>query len=405
MGWFTRKSPPAPEAKSELTDSDSTSWQSLVDFFTPSSTGVTVTAENAVRVPAVNAAVSLISETMRMLPCKLYRATDDGKDAETDHPAYGLVHDTANDWQSAGQIRQQITIDSLLHGDGFGFVGKAGGKPTEILHLPRHTVIVEWDDLNRPSYRIGSTTYSTDEIIHLQMPSLDGKRGLGLLQAGREAIGLAILLERSAARLFKNSARPGGVLSFKGSLNATAASRIAQSWKAAHGGDKAGGTAVLDNEGSYTPVQFTSVESQHQEQRSFAINEIARLTRVPATMLSDLSRATWSNTEQLNLQFLQTCLLPWLRSWTDAYSRTLLTKEERSTLSFEFVVDDLLRADTAARATAYSQFRSMGVMTSNDVRRLENLPPLPGGDVLQNPFTTSAAKPANDNQPSGASAA
>jgi phage portal protein BeeE len=98
-------------------------------------------------------------------------------------------------------------------------------------------------------------------------------------------------------------------------------------------------------------------------------------------------------------------LLPWLRSWTDAYARTLLSREERATHSFEFIVDDLLRADTAARAEAYSKFRSAGVMTANDVRRLENMPPLADGDVLQNPFTTSGRAPANDNQPAKDNAA
>lgn len=406
MGWFSRKSAPVSETKSELTECDSTSWAALTGLLSSSASGVTLTTELAAHFSPVNAAFSIIGETARMLPCKINKVVGEGKEPDDTHPAYALVHDMANDWQSAGQVRQQITIDAVLHGDGFGFVGKVAGKPTEILHIPRHSMVVEFDNINRPSYRIGTQNYTTDEIIHLQSPSLDGKRGLGLLQAGRDAIGLGILLERTAARLFKNNSRPGGVLSFKGTLNAPAAGRVAQSWKSAHGGDNAGGVAILDNEGTYAPIAFTSVEAQHQEQRSFAINEIARLTRVPATMLSDLSRATWSNTEQLNLQFLQTCMLPWLRGWTDAYARTLLTKEERSQYSFEFIVDDLLRADTAARATAYSQFRSMGVMTANDVRKRENLPPLAGGDELQNPFTTSGKQPANDNiQPPKESAA
>lgn len=393
MWPFTRKPAPAPETKSELTDPTSDSWAALCDAFAISSTGVAVTAESAMRVPAVNAAVSLIAGTCRTLPVKLYRSDDDGKAVATDHAAYGLAHDHANDWQSAGQVRQQVTIDSILHGDGFAFVTKSGDKPVEILHLPRTAVVVEHLDSGEPRYRIGDRYYGPADIINLQTPSIDGKRGMGLLQSGRDAIGLAILLERTAARLFKNNSRPGGVLSFKGRLTPETATRIGQAWRAAHGGDGAGGVAVVDADGKYDPVAFTSVESQHAEQRSFAINEIARLTGVPATMLSDLSRATWSNTEQLNLQWLQTGLLPWLRSWTDAYSRTLLTREERSRYSFEFIVDDLLRADTAARAESYSKLRAAGVVTANEVRRLENMPPIAGGDVLQNPFTTSGRAP------------
>ena len=90
------------------------------------------------------------------------------------------------------------------------------------------------------------------------------------------------------------------------------------------------------------------------------------------------------------MQFLQFTLLPWLRTWEAAYRRILLNPDERATLSIEFIVDDLLRADTATRANSYGQFRSMGAMTANEVRKRENLPALPGGDKLENPYTTTA---------------
>lgn len=394
MWPFNKKTAEPPETKGELTDPASESWGALAGLFTSSSTGVAVNAEIAMRVPAVNAAVTLVATAVGTLPCKLYSRTADGKEAADDHAAYTLVHDEANDWQSAGKVRELVTIDAMLHGDGFAFVNKAGKKPAEILHLPRSNVAVEYLDSGEPRYRVGQTLYKPDQIIHIQAPSLDGKTGLGLIRAGREAIGLAVLLERTSARLFRNNSRPGGVLSFKGQLQKKTVERIGESWRAAHGGDKAGGVAVLDQAGEYTPIAFTSVESQHTEQRNFAIGEIARLTRVPITMLQELSKGTFANTEQQALQFLQLCLLPWLKAWTDAYRRTLLSKDERVSHSIEFVVDDLLRADTQARAASYAQFRSAGVMTANDVRRKENLPALPDGDSLSSPYTTAG----NDNR-------
>jgi HK97 family phage portal protein len=109
------------------------------------------------------------------------------------------------------------------------------------------------------------------------------------------------------------------------------------------------------------------------------------------TFLGDLGRATWANSEQMNAQFLQFTLLPWLRTWEAAYRRVLLSPDERGEYSIEFVVDDLLRADTATRAAAYASFRSMGAMTANEIRTRENLPAMTGGDVLQNPFTTTTS--------------
>ncbi len=403
MGWWSRKSVAVSEIKA-----DDSAWWPFSDWITPSSTGVNVTADSAMRVPAVNAAVMLISDSIRTLPCELQEKTVAGADV-TDHPATDLVGGFANDWSSAGEVRQRITIDALLYGDGFGFVSKVAGRPVEIFHLPRGTVSIEWLSTGEPVYSVNGQKYGAGEILHIAQPNwhnAPAQRGLGLLHNGRDAIGLAIALNQASARLMRNNSRPGGVLTFKGSLSAPAASRIAQAWKAAHGGEGAGGVAVVDQDGSYAPVAFTSVESQHAEQLAFAVNEISRLTRVPAVMLSDLSRATWSNTESLFQQFLQMCLLPWLKRWTDAYALTLLSKDERSKYCFAFDVEELLRADTATRTTAYAQLRSMGAVTANEVRAWEGLEPLPGGDKLENPFTTSPGKvPANDNQPAKESAA
>lgn len=397
MGWFFNKSAPVAEVKSELTDPTSDSWAALCDAFAVSASGVIVNADTAMGVTAVNAAVGITSDSTAGVPCSLLRDdADDGERAAKDHPAFQLVHGFANEWMSSGEVRRRVTQDAILFGDGFALVTRTAGRPAEILYAPRCIVVTEYKPDGEPLYRIDGKVYGPRDIIHLQVPNPNDplqQRGLGLLQTGRNAIGLLILLERSSSNLFRNNSKPSGVLTVKGSLNATAAARMATAWRSAHSGDKAGSVAIIDNDGSYTPINFTSVDSQTVEQRAYGVSEISRLTRVPATLLSDMSRATWSNSVQLDLQFVKYGLQPWLRAWCDAYARTLLSPEERATMHFEFDLSQLLMADPAARATAFGQYRSAGVMTANDVRRELNLPPLPDGDVLASPHVT----PANDN--------
>lgn len=395
MKWWNRKTDTVSETKGELTDPDSESWGALTGLFSSSTSGVPVTAESAMRVPAVHAAVSLIAGAVGTLPVRMFRNTTDGREAVTDHAALDMIDGFANAWHSAGKVRELATADALLHGDGFVFVNKVGRKPVELLYLRRDKVVVEYDETtDEPSYRLGDTVYGPDRVIHIQNISLDGRRGLGLLRAGADAIGLAILLERTSTRLQRNSARPGGVLSFKGELRKGTVERIGASWRAAHGGDSQGGVAVLDNSGEYRPVSFTSVEAQHSEQRQFAIQEIARLTGVPVTLLQDLSHGNFANTEQQSLTFIQHGLLPWLSEWTDAYARTLLSRTDRRQFAFEFDVDSLLRADTQSRASSFASLRAAGIITGNDARRELNLPARPDGESLASPYTTAG----NDNQ-------
>lgn len=393
---------PVPETKGELTDPDSASWEVLVGFGQNKAEGVRVSAETAMRVPAVACAVRTIAETVATLPAAVFRIDDqDSKKVDPNHVAHPLVNQDANDWHSAGKVRELVTIDAILRGDGFAYVTKnSEGKPLEILHLRRHNITVEYQLTGEPIYRVGGVITPADQIIHVQAPSIDGERGLGLVSAGREAIGLSILLERTAANLMRNNSRPGGILSFKGLMKPEAMKRAGEAWRTTHGGTKAGGVAPLDNDAKYQPIAFTSVESQHNEQRIFAIGEIARLTRVPITMLQELSKGTLANVEMQSLQFLQFCLLPWLRAWTDAYRRCLIAKDDRKRFEIGFDVDELLRGDSQARAEAYAKYRASGSMTANDVRRKEGLPALPDGNTLASPYTTSGtAKPANDNSP------
>ena len=173
-------------------------------------------------------------------------------------------------------------------------------------------------------------------------------------------------------------------------LDVDAKKKLAASWFNTHGGTRSGGTAVLDEGMDYLPLSTTLADAQFAENRLEQIREIARVFRVPPTMLFELSRGTWSNTEEMARQFLQITLKPWLVAWSWSYARCLLTPDERKAVYLEALTDDLLTTDTAARATAYGQYRSMGALTANEVRAGLNLPPMEGGNTLENPYTTTS---------------
>jgi len=360
----------------------------------PTLTGKTVTTESALRVPAVACAVALIAETVGSLPAKLFEK--DGRASVTDHPAFSLIHDEANPWTSAEALRVQLTTDALLRGHGFALVVRtATGAPVELHRLEPHMVQVETDDFGEPAYLVqladGRHRYPFTDILHV---SAFG--GASPITLGREAIGLALAFEEHIAKLFANGGKPGGILKTEKTLGDEAKAKLATSWTAAHGAGRSGGTAILDEGMSYEAVTMTLADTQFAENRLEQIREIARAFRVPPTMLFELTRGTWSNTEEMARQFLQVTLKPWLASWSWAYARCLLSPEERRRLYVEFVTDDLTTTDTAARAAAYGQYRSMGAMTANEVRAGLNLPPRADGDTLQNPYTTTGAAPAVD---------
>ncbi|MCA1286253.1 phage portal protein [Salipiger bermudensis] len=358
----------------------------------PTITGKAVSASSAMRVPAVACAVSLIAETVGSLPVKLYEQED--RAAVKGHSAYKLIHDEANPWTSAQSLREQLTTDALLHGQGYALVVRNGvGDPVELHRLAPETVQFETDGLGEPTYLVqlsdGRRSYAFQDILHVQAFG-----GASPITLGREAIGLALAFEEHISKLFANGASPGGIITAPKTVQEEAKAKLKASWLDGHSGPKAGGVALLDEGMQYQQITMTLTDAQFAENRLEQIREIARIFRVPPTMLFELTRGTWSNTEEMARQFLQVTLKPWLTEWAWAYARCLLTADERRDLYVEFVTDDLTTTDTAARAAAYGQYRSMGVMTANEVRSGLNLTPRGDGDTLQNPYTTTGAAPA-----------
>lgn len=377
----------------------------------PASAGVVVTAATALRVPAVSAGVKAIAEAASILPLNAYRRADDGsREKDTNAPAFRLLNGDACPWLRGSQLRELMTADAISYGNGYALIVRDGERqPRELHRVHPQSVAIDVDSLtSEPRYKIASTDgrqriVSFTDMLHLRAPSplsADSVTGKSPLIEAKDAIGLLIALQQHAAQLFKNGGRPSGILSFPQRLGAEVAKRIKLSWQAATTGGNAGGTAVLEEGGAFTPLSFNSVDSQFLEIWTLAIVEVARILRVPPVLLMDYSRQTWANAETGGQQFLTYSLAPWLARWEAETTLKLIGPEDRDILFVEHLTDALLRADFATRATAYGQYRSMGAMTANEVRAGLNLPPRPDGDNLSNPNTTpGTTTPAEPTEP------
>lgn len=362
------------------------------------SSGVSVGGLSALNTPAVLQAVRLISESIGSLPVKLYREQAEAKEIVSKHTAHKIVHKRANEWTGAGAIRTQLTSDALIYGNGFARVVRyPDGSPFELIRLLPGTVSVMEDALGAapPFYRVsengGSRQYSHTEILHI--PSFLGRSPISF---GREAIGLTSVLEKHGATFFTSGARPNAIISNEkaqgGEAGATIISNMRKSFREWMRGASAD-PLILDGGWKYEAPALTSTDSQYVENRLEQINEIARIFGVPPHLLFQLERATWSNAEQMGASFLQLCLRPWLDKWQEALATVLLTEIEQNDHWFEFVVDDLMRADMASRTANITALVTNRVMSPNEARAILNMPPLPGGDELINPHTTSGATP------------
>lgn len=359
----------------------------------PSAAGVSVTPETAMRCAPVRAAVLAIAEAVGQLPLHVFRRLDDGgKERDRDHPVARLVGDVANEWTTSAHLREAVTLDALLFGAGYCEITRLGdGRTAELHRLDPRSVTEKFLNDGSPIYEVRGPGKSTRLVARGDMLHLRAPGGRSPILDGREAIGVALQLERHAAQLFANGGRPGGTLSFPADVrvDGEAVKRVGAAWNAAHGGSRTGATAILTDGVTYSQVAFSSVDAQFLEIWNRAVLEIARVFRVPPAMLQDYERGTWSNTEQMALNFLTYALAPWLKRWEGEVRLKLFSPKDRDNYVVEFLTDDLLRSDYATRTEGYAKLIAARVMTANEVRQRENLPRHPDGDALVNPNTTA----------------
>jgi HK97 family phage portal protein len=342
-----------------------------------------VAGRQALEVPAVASAITVLSGSIASLGILVERRDGDTWQPDTSHAVAELLADQPNDYTSTFQLIRDLVATALTHNEGaLALVNKIGDKPIEIIRYAPGSYSVDYSTDGRlePSYRIGNRPVSSSEVIHLRGPF---ERSFLSLASG--AIGVAHKLERHAGNFFNRAARPSGVLESPKALGDSGVKTMLKAWKAAHeGAANSGKTPVLFDGTVWKPMTMTSVDSQFLETWKHAILEVARMFRVPPGMLYDFDRQTWSNMESAQKEWLAG-LEFWMRPLESAMRRALFTEQERPDWRIRFDRDDFTNVDLTARATAVSSLISSEVINRNEGRDWLGMGPRAGGEAFGNP--------------------
>ena len=379
--------------------------------------GVVVTEETAITYTAVWACVKVIAESIASVPLILYRRLDEGdrRERASDEALYGLLHDFPNDEMTSMVWRETMLAHLLLWGNHYSYIERSGGG--EIIRLtPIPPQYVTPERTNAPTsngrreviYRVtpgeteSPTILRSSEVLHIPGLSFNGLKGLSVIAANREAIGLGMAADQFGGAFFGNSARPSGMLVSEAPLKKEARDRIKEQWNEAHQGTRnAQKTAVLDAALKWQPISINPNDAQFLETRKYQVEDVARVFRVPLVLVQSMEKTTsWgSGVEQLMIGFVTHTLRPWMVRIEQEIHRKCLNEEQRRSLYVEHLDAGLLRGDLKSRYDAYAVGRQWGWLSPNDVRRKENEDPIPGeqGDSYDMPANIAGTKPAGND--------
>ncbi|KUQ21548.1 portal protein [Enterobacter roggenkampii] len=360
-----------------------TFWE---EWFGTSSSGKVVTADKAIQLSAVWACVRLLSESISTLPLKIYvRQPDGSRKAATDHPAYSILCRRPNSEMTPSRFMLMVVASICLRGNAFIEKKFIANRLVSLVPLLPQNMVVKRLVTGALEYKYtengNERVIPVKNIMHIRGFGLDGVCGMMPMKTGRDVIGSAMAVEESAAKIFEQGLQSSGFLTAEQALNDEQRERLREYMAKFTGSKNAGKIMVLEGGLKYQGVTMNPEDAQMLESRSFSIEEICRWFRVPPFMVGHTTKqSSWaSSLEGMNLQFLTHTLRPLLVNIEQEIDRCLLDSDDD--VFAEFSVEGLLRADSAGRAAYYTSALQNGWMSRNDVRRLENMPPIEGGDI------------------------
>lgn len=354
----------------------------------PTGSGVEVTEDTALSATAVWAGVRLISETLAMLPLKLYERVDErSKKLARGLGLFRLLHDEPNPEQTSFEFREMQQGFLLTWGNCYTQkVYNGRGEVTELWPLVPWRVMPERTAAQTLVYKVdlpggGQAVLPADDVLHIPGFSSTGLLGDNVIQRFQEAIGLSLAAERSGGAFYSNGAQAGGFLVHPRKIGPEGRKNLLESWNEQHQGpSRAHRVSILEEGLTWQQTTVDPEKAQALQTRKFQVTEVARILRLPPHLLYDLERSTNNNIEHQGQEFVTYSMQPWLTRWEQRMNRSLLLPNQRAILYTKFEVGGLLRGDSAARAAYYKSQFEVGAMSTNDIREKEDLDPVEGGD-------------------------
>jgi len=366
-------------------------------------TGVKVSEKTALKYLTVFSCVTLISGDIGRLPLNLYRKRKGGgKDLVTDHKLYDLLHNAPNPDTTSYNFRETLQGHLLLWGNAYSFIERdKTNKVIALWQIPDPSQI----DVDRVGGQIvykysvdgKPVTRRRDQMFHIPGYGFNGLVGMSMIGFANEAIGLGLATEQFGGRFFGAGTHLSGVYEIPGVLGKNAVAFKKELKEGFSGLGKSHNVMIAENGAKYKPLTLPLNDSQFLETRDHQKIEICGMYHVPPHKIAIHGQnSNYNNLEQENASYVDSCLMHWIVRWESAISLQLLSEEERrSGLYFKFAVQGLLRGDSAARADYYNKLFQVGGIKPDEIRALEEMNPVEGGDesfVMLNMVPLSQAK-------------
>ncbi len=362
--------------------------------------GVGMSRDRAMKISTVNRCVEVLSNSMAVLP--IYIMNEATKERLPNHRLGKVLWGRANEAMTSYDYTRLLLNNEILRGNAYAWIyrDRSSGDPLELIPLPPDYVNIFVDPSGKLWYVFthpltGLVTWlRPEDVLHYKAYSEDGIQGISILRRASTTLDTAQSAQLYENSVWRNGGQPSGVLTTDSDLGGmvpdpqdpTQTIRrkdlLRREWERIHRGpDNAFRLAVLDLGLKYQPISMTNADAQFVESNDVRVADVCRFFGVPLH-LAFAGKQSYQSNEQNGIEYVTYTLLGYETQWgqEDSY-KLLLPGERRGNLRIRRELKVFLRGDTAAQADWYQSLRINGGYSANEIRALEDLPAIPGGDV------------------------
>ena len=349
-----------------------------------------VTDERILQISTVWRCVSLISTLTASLPMDVFEtdSSDNRTKVGLDNPLARLLRYSPNQYMTAQEFREAMTMQLCFYGNAYALIERNKvGDVISLLPLLSANMDVRMEG-KKIVYRYQRdrefARFTQQEIFHLKGFGFSGVVGLSPIAHACKSAGVAVAMEDQQREFYANGAKSPKLLTTGDKvLTKEQRAQLEENFKEIAGGPVKKRLWILEANFQAHDIGVSPQDAETMASRKFQVSELARFFGVPPHLVGDVEKSTsWgTGIEQQNLGFLQYTLQPYISRWENCITRWLVKPADVGRIHAEHNLDGLLRGDSTSRAAFMKAMGDAGLRTINEMRRLDNMPPVPGGDA------------------------